>query len=559
MEHRPSWIRRAVVYQVYIRSFADANGDGVGDIAGIRARLGYLRSLGIDAVWITPWFPSPMEDGGYDVADYRGIDPLFGSIAEATELFAAAHEAGLRVLLDLVPNHTSARHPWFEAALGAPPGSMERGRYLFRDGRGPDGAEPPNNWQSAFGGSAWTRLTAAERAEGAGPQWYLHSFAPGQPDLDWSNAEVVDEFEAVLRHWFDLGVDGFRIDVASGLAKAAGLPDGGPPGDRDPGAAPLPHPQWDQDDVHEIYRRWRAIADGFPEPKVFIGEVHAPTPERLARYLVPDELHGAFCFPFLKSAWDAAALRGRIDEARTALAAVGALPTWVLANHDETRQVTRFARDGVLDPADPGPPLDPEEVARGRRRARAAALLMLALPGTASLYQGEELGLPEVSDLPDDALQDPIWTRSGNRIRGRDGCRVPIPWSAAGPPYGYGPAGSTPWLPQPPGWGDLSVERQEGDPDSTLSLYRAAIAVRRDHPGFRDESFRWVDGRAEVLEFERGGGVRCVVNIGTEAVPLPASRTTLVTSAPTEGDRLPVDAACWYAPSDDAPSAGPDR
>ena len=399
-----TWWRGAVVYQVYLRSFADGNGDGLGDLAGLRSRLPYLVDLGVDAIWINPWYPSPMVDAGYDVSDYRSVDPRFGSLADAEALLAEAHQAGLRVLLDIVPNHTSDQHPWFQAALAAGPGSPERERYLFRPGRGHGGEEPPNDWASVATSPAWTRVTEPDGRPG---EWYLHLFTPEQPDLDWTHPEVRADFEKTLGFWFDRGVDGFRIDVAHSLAKQEGLPDlaGGPGG----------HPAWDRDEVHQIYREWRAIADAYPEPRVFVAEAWVDQPERLARYVRPDELHTAFNFFFLTSPWRAASLRQAIDETLVEHAAVGAPPTWVLSNHDTARHLSRYARQPT---SERGVNLRhllgrPADLALGTRRARAAALLLLALPGGAYVYQGEELGLPEVEDLPVEALDDPVWERSG--------------------------------------------------------------------------------------------------------------------------------------------------
>lgn len=536
-----AWWRRAVVYQVYIRSFADGDGDGIGDIAGIRSRLPYLRDLGVDAIWITPWYPSPFVDGGYDVADYLDIDPRLGDLAGAEALIADAHALGLRVLLDLVPNHTSDRHPWFQAALASLPGSAERARYLFRDGRGPGGAAPPNDWRSGFGGSAWTRVT---EAHGRPDQWYLHLFAAEQPDLDWTNVEVRTEFASILRCWFDRGVDGFRIDVAHALAKDPDLPDLGEDPDRHPRVG-APHPHWDRDEVHDVYRGWRAIANGYPGERMFIGEIHVMTPEQLGRYLRPDELHTAFVFAFMRAPWDAARLRAVIDETLDAHRSVGAPPTWVLSNHDETRHVTRFGRPftGIRDRAvDDGQPVD---LALGTRRARAAALLMLALPGGACLYQGEELGLPEVEDLPEAVLQDPLWTRSGHTIRGRDGCRVPLPWSGRAAPYGFGPPGSEPWLPQPADWADRTVEAQVAAPGSMLALYRAALALRRGHRGFAGEGFAWRDAPPAVLRFVRDAGVECLVNLGSQPVAMPSGARVLLASRTLDDGLLATDCAAW--------------
>ncbi len=549
----PDWWRDAVIYQLYIRSFADGDGDGIGDIAGMRSRLPYLRDLGVDAVWVNPWFPSPMADGGYDVADYRDIDPLFGTMADADAFITEAHALGLRVLLDIVPNHTSDRHPWFQAALDSPAGSRERERYIFRDGRGPGGTEPPTDWESIFGGPAWTRTTDPDGTPG---QWYLHLFAPEQPDLDWSEPEVGDEFAAILRFWYERGADGFRIDVAHGLVKDPELPDLGPkpvPGSREAAAATArPHPYWDRDGVHDVYRRWRAIADEYGD-KPFVAEVFLDDPERMARFVRPDELHTVFDFRFLQAGWDPAAVRAAIDDGRSVLGSVGAPPTWVLSNHDQTRHVTRLGRpsallgpDAFLPAGADRPAPDPTDVALGRRRARAAVLLMLGLPGSVYLYQGEELGLEEVEDVPDELRQDPTWFRSGHTIRGRDGCRVPLPWSGTEPPFGFGPPGSTPWLPQPPTWRDLTAAAQAGDPDSFLELYRAAIRIRRSHPAVRGSGIAWLPAPDRVLRFARPGGLEVIVNLGPDPIDLPPGRTVLLASDRlSDAGRLPADAAVW--------------
>jgi alpha-glucosidase len=544
-----AWWRTAAIYQIYIRSFADGNADGIGDIAGIRSRLPYLASLGVDAIWITPWYASPMADGGYDVADFRAIAPEFGTLAEAEAMVAEAHQHGLRVILDIVPNHTSDRHEWFEAALQADPGSPERERYWFRPGRGPDGALPPNDWVSVFGGPAWTRLLDDE---GVPEEWYLHLFAPEQPDLNWTNPEVRNEFEDILRFWFDRGVDGFRIDVAHGLAKHAALPDIGLD-EEELLAQPdsTDHPHWDRDEVHEIYRDWRRLADSYAETpqgrRVFVAEAWVRTEsDRLARYLRPDELHTAFNFDFLRCAWDAAALRTSIDHHLGCLADVGAPATWVLSNHDVPRHVTRYGRANTALRWSRGSET-PADVALGTRRARAAALLMLALPGGAYVYQGEELGLPEVEDLPVEALQDPIWTRSGHTVRGRDGCRVPLPWSGDGPALGFTSAIS--WLPQPAAWTKLSVEAQTGDAASMLELYRSALGLRRSLPALSSTSLRWREEEPEgVLAFDRGPGFRCVVNLTDGPVQLPAYDGILLASnalAAGAPDLLPADTAVW--------------
>ncbi|MFJ2929906.1 alpha-amylase family glycosyl hydrolase [Streptomyces massasporeus] len=540
------WWRSAVIYQVYIRSFADGNGDGVGDIAGIRSRLPYLKSLGVDAIWINPWYKSPMADHGYDVADFREIDPMFGTLDDAERLIEEAHELGIRVIPDIVPNHTSDRHAWFRAALEAGPGSPERERYVFRPGRGAGGAQPPNDWVSCFGGPAWTRLPDGE--------WYLHLFAPEQPDLNWEHPEVRAEFESILRFWFGRGVDGFRIDVAHGLVKHPELPDlplRREPDDEGP-RQHLDHPHWDRDEVHEIYRSWRRVADEFPGDRSFVAEAWADTPERLAAYVRPDGLHTAFNFDFLMSSWDPKDLRSVIDGSLGMLGAVGAPATWVLSNHDVMRHPSRYGRRAVKrwvanESYRPDGPLDLE---LGTRRSRAAALLMLALPGGAYVYQGEELGLPEAEDLPESVLQDPTWERSGRTDRGRDGCRVPIPWTSEGTTaFGFSPEGATgePWLPQPADWGGFSVAAQSGDTTSMLELYRAALRVRRGHPALGDGTMTWLDTPEGVLAFARDPGFVCLVNLSAEPYDLPAHSAVLLASGPLANGRVETDQAVWLA------------
>ncbi len=543
------WWRSAVIYQVYIRSFADGNGDGIGDIAGLRSRLRYVAALGIDALWINPWYPSPMKDGGYDVSDFRAIEPVFGTLDEAKAMLGEAHDLGLRVLLDIVPNHLSDQHTWFQEALAAGPGSRERARFVFRDGRGRGGSEPPNDWMSNFGGPAWDRVIETDGRPG---QWYLHLFTPEQPDLDWTHPDVREEFDETMRFWFELGVDGFRIDVAHGLAKAKGLPDVGsivwPPVT----AEVVDHPHWDRDEVHEIYRSWRLLADTYDDPRVFVAEAWVHNPKRLARYVRADELHTAFNFDFLLAPWDADAMRASIVAALGAHEAVGAPATWVLSNHDTVREVSRYARPQDVRPlrtlndvADL-----PADYSLGRRRARAAALLMLALPGGAYVYQGEELGLAEVEDLPEDVLQDPGWEQSGRTERGRDGCRVPIPWSGNEPPFGFSPddASAPPWLPQPRSWGELTAEAQTGDERSMLELYRRALAIRRGRPALGDGTLRWSDAPDGALAFARDPGFVCVVNFSCDPVPMPVGATVLIASGPlTEDGRVPADTSVWLA------------
>ncbi|MQA81326.1 MAG: alpha-amylase [Streptosporangiales bacterium] len=513
------WWRDAVIYEVYPRSFADANGDGVGDLAGIRARIPYLADLGVDAVWLTPFYTSPQADHGYDVADYRDVDPLFGTLADFDDLVADAHAMGIRVIVDIVPNHTSAEHPWFRKALADGPGSPARERYLFRPGGGRNGGQPPNNWQSVFGGPAWTRVPDGE--------WYLHLFAPEQPDLNWRHREVGAEFEATLRFWLDHGADGFRVDVAMGMYKDEALPSltreftTGPRNQRQRDG----HPHWHRPEVHDVYRDWRRILDSYPGDRMGVTEAWAPDPDVLARYVRADQLQQTFNFALQLAPWSAAAFREVIGETSRACAAVGAAPTWVLSSHDAVRHVTRYG-DGAI----------------GLARGLAGLLLVLALPGSTYLYQGEELGLSQV-DVPDDARQDPMYFRPGSD-KGRDGCRVPLPWSGASAPYGFSTDGVAPWLPQPAGWAGRTAADQEADPASVLAFYRTALRVRREHVHGRNERFDWLDLPRGVLGFDRDG-LRCVVNFGSRAVRLPAHREVLLTSGPLADGRLPGNTAAW--------------
>lgn len=493
-----AWWEDAVFYEIYVRSFADASGDGVGDLEGIRSRLPYLRELGVDALWLTPFYPSPGADHGYDVADYADVDPLFGTLADFDALVADAHALGLRVIADLVPNHTSSEHPWFRNAL-ADGSHPDRARYVFRPGR--DGG-PPNNWPSNWGGPAWT----LDEASG---EWYLHLFAPEQPDLDWDSPAVREDFERIVRFWLDRGLDGFRIDVAYGLYKDRELRD-----EREPFPQSMFASDWrtsiDQPEVHDVYRRWRRLTDGYAGEPVLVGEVVFSDPRRVAPYVRPDELHMAFNFSLVFQPWDAAALRASIEETLATLPVV----TWVLENHDVTRIVTRF----------------------GERQARAAALLLLALPGPVFLYQGQELGLEEV-DLPDAVRQDPIFRRMRGVRKGRDGCRVPLPWSD-GPP-GFGFSAADPWLPMPATWTERTVERQRDDDTSPLALYRRALALR----GGLGDGFAWLESPPGTLVFARGDAV-CAVNVDGAPLPLPAGEL-LIASEPLPANELPAGTAAW--------------
>ncbi|MFN8033695.1 MAG: glycoside hydrolase family 13 protein [Mycobacterium sp.] len=514
MTAEPDWWTNAIFYQIYPRSFADGDGDGVGDLGGVVAHLDHLSSLGIDAVWLNPVTVSPMADHGYDVADPRDVDPLFGGLDALDRLIEQAHARGIRVTMDLVPNHTSSQHSWFQAALAAAPGSAERERYIFRDGQGPSGERPPNNWVSVFGGPAWTRV-----ADG---QWYLHLFDAEQPDLNWDNPEVFEDLAKTLRFWLDRGVDGFRIDVAHGMSKPPGLPDMTNPdiemlrsGDDDP--------RFNHEGVHDIHRGIRSVLDDYPHA-VTIGEIWVFDNEDFAKYLRPDELHMGFNFRLVRAEFDAASIHGAIENALAAASIEDASPTWTLSNHDVDREVTRYG-DGAV----------------GLARARAMAMVMLALPGAVFVYNGEELGLPNV-ELPDEVLQDPVWERSGHTERGRDACRVPMPWSGSAPPFGFSSNPDT-WLPIPPQWASLTVARQQADPASTLSFFRSVLHLRRNAFHFTENDVEWLQLGAGVLAFF-SGGVLCVLNTGAAAVPLPAG-TVIASSAPVSGGALPPDSAAW--------------
>ncbi|MGH3361579.1 MAG: glycoside hydrolase family 13 protein [Nocardioides sp.] len=522
-----TWWRHAVCYEVYVRSFADSDGDGIGDLPGITSRLPYLRDLGVDALWITPFYSSPQKDHGYDVADYRDVDPLFGQLADADHLIERAHALGLRVIVDLVPNHSSDQHAWFQAALAAGPGSPERARYVFRDADPDDPERRPNNWRSVFGGPAWTQVPDG--------QWYLHLFDSTQPDFDWRNPEVAEMFEDVLRFWLDRGVDGFRIDVAHGLFKAEGMPDQERPSAHENSggsaisegemvaAPPADDPMWDQPEVHDVYRRWHHILEEYDGDRMAVAEAWTPTPESMARYVRPDELSQAFNFAWLLAPWSAPAFAEVITGTLEAVQPVGASPTWVLSNHDVVRHRTRYG-GGEL----------------GLARARAAILTMLALPGSAYVYQGEELGL-EQADVEPENRSDPSWFRTGEA--GRDGCRVPIPWGGSEPPFEFGPGTGQPWIPQPAEWKGLTVEAQADDPSSTLSFYREALAHRRAFATTAGETVTMLSLGPDVLAFARGP-LTVVLNCGTAPVDLPDGEVVFG-SARLRGGHLPPDAAVW--------------
>lgn len=520
-DQEPTWWRSSVIYQVYPRSFRDFDGDGVGDLAGITAELDQLAELDIDALWLSPFYPSPQLDGGYDVSDYCDVDPAFGTLADFDALVTAADALSIRVIIDLVPNHCSAEHVLFRQALATDPGSPERDLFIFRDGHGASGELPPNNWQSHFGGPAWTRIMESDGREG---QWYLHLFDSSQPDFNWDNELVRLEFERVLRFWLDRGVAGFRVDVAHALIKAEGLPDWG--GRADGGSTPgypfTDAPMFGQQRIHEIYRRWREVLAEYDGERILCAEASVDPLDRLADWVRPDQMHQTFNFSYLAAPWDATELRQIITSSLEAFDAVGAPTTWVLSNHDVVRHTTRLAlgKDSPRPGDGRGPEDEQPDHDLGARRARAASLFMLGLPGGVYLYQGEELGLPDHTTMPHEFRQDPSYHRTGGERLGRDGCRVPLPWTRTGDSLGYSPTGKS-WLPQPTDWSQLSREVQREDPDSTLSLYRSALALRRFH-ALGSGSLAWAEDfmSQECISF-LNNDVLVLLNTGTSNVEVP--------------------------------------
>jgi alpha-glucosidase len=542
------WWEHAVVYQVYVRSFADSDGDGIGDLEGVRRRLDHIVDLGADAIWLNPINPSPQRDHGYDVADYFGIEPAYGDLAGFDRLVADAATRGLRVLMDIVPNHCSDQHPWFRAAVAAAPESDERARFYFRDGKG-DG-DPPNNWQAAFGGSAWTFV------DGDDSQWYLGTFTPYQPDWDHEHPAVQALFADVLRFWADRGVEGFRVDAVHPVGKAPGLPDAPPlgPGEYNPFSYYRP-------EGHAVWRRWRQVLDGYVSEHpgrdlMMVAETYAPRhPELVAEYTRPDEFHQCFAFDLLLSPWHAPSMRRAIGEAFLHVLPQGNWPTFALNNHDAERVVTRLGTRGITQPeAWTGSNLhniDGEfDLDAGTRCARAAAGLLLGLPGATYLYQGEELGLPEVLDLPDELRQDPVFAGTGGLHKGRDGCRIPLPWTAdPDGSHGFSPAGgAAPWLPQPSDWGRFALDAQTGDDSSMLALYRRLIAARREH--LDGTGVELLDTDDDVLVLRRGDVlVACNVGAAPAEVAAAAGLTPVITTAPDGrlDSVVPGDTTVWFA------------
>ena len=537
------WWRDAVVYQVYPRSFADSDGDGMGDLPGITSRLPHLRDLGVDAIWLSPFYTSPQKDGGYDVADYTDVDPRFGSLADADALIARAHELGLRVIVDIVPNHSSDQHELFRRAIEGGPDAPERDLYVFAEGRGENGEEPPNNWTSIFHGPAWTRITEADGTPGP---WYLHIFDTSQPDWNWEHPAVHELFRDVLRFWLDRGADGFRVDVAHGMVKPEGLPDAEVNAE---GLIDIPEGEvpvyFDNDGVLEIYREWRPILDSYEGERMMVLEAWIPE-HRLPLYIGPEEAHQSFNFGFLQARWGVETMRAAIEKPLALADAVGAPTTWVLSNHDVIRHATRY---GFPPEHRFGEGLSREEIPDaqlGLLRARAATLLMLSLPGSAYLYQGEELGLPEVADIPDELREDPSHKRAG--VPGRDGCRVPLPWTGDAPAFGFSPTGES-WLPQPEVFGELAVDRQTGVEGSTLEMYRRALRLRRELGlGRPDAPVEFLEDLAGGLLGLTRGEVVVLVNTAEQTLPLPAGledAELLVASGPVEPGTVPADGALW--------------
>ncbi|ALE05211.1 alpha-amylase [Arthrobacter sp. ERGS1:01] len=542
-----NWWRQAAVYQIYPRSFNDANNDGLGDIKGITAKVPYLRELGLDAVWLSPFYPSELADGGYDVADYRNVDPKLGTLADFDEMAAALHAAGLKIIVDIVPNHSSDQHAWFQEALAAEKGSAARARYIFRDGTGENGELPPSDWGSIFGGPAWTQV-----ADG---QWYLHLFASEQPDFNWDNREIRDDFLKTLRFWSDRGVDGFRIDVAHALSKDLSEPL--------PNKAGLQrleklhngsNPLWDRDQVHEIYAEWRALFNEYTPPRTAVAEAWVDQSRR-ARYASPTSLGQAFNFDLLMADFEAASFASIVTKNLAEANATGASSTWVFSNHDVVRHATRYGLPALAaaDNAEDGKTQDGKawllaggdesalDRELGLRRARAATLFMLGLPGSAYLYQGEELGLHEVAQIADADRQDPAFFRNKGIEVGRDGCRVPLPWTATDTSFGFGEA--TAHLPQPAWFADAAVSVQDTAADSTLNLYRKALELRRHLQGA--EQLDWVENaNPDVLHFARPDGWNVVTNFGATAVELPAG-TVALSSVPLVDGKLPAAATAW--------------
>ncbi|CAN2169377.1 AmyA Glycosidases [Candidatus Nanopelagicaceae bacterium] len=550
-----NWWRQAVIYQIYPRSFKDSNGDGIGDIKGITSQIDYLSSLNVDAVWLSPFYPSALADGGYDVDDYRDVDPKLGSLADFDEMLSKLHEVGIRVFVDIVPNHSSNRHEWFKEAIAAEPGSAARNRYIFRDGKGPNGELPPTNWPSHFAPSAWSHESTQG---GKFNQWYCHLFAPEQPDFNWDNREIEDDFLKTLKFWADRGVDGFRIDVAHALKKdlseplkdQARYPD---LVNRKPDENIL----FDRDEVHEIYKEWRQLFNQYDPPRVAVAESYVPA-DRLALYASPEELGQAFNFELLNANFNAHEYKTVVDRAFKQAQSIGSSTTWCLNNHDQMRPATKYGLLPTVDQirwknsAGTTSPIDAE---LGLRSAIAASMFIMALPGCTYIYQGEELGLQEVLGIPEDQIQDPQYLRNHKVDVGRDGCRVPLPWTATGPSYGFGTGGSH--LPQPQWFSEWSIEGESKDSESPLSIFRKALALRKELVA--PEEMTWHEtGNLHVLHFSRPNGWHCITNFGRghfdltgkgeilhASGPLSEAGIYLVHGVETSGNDLPPATTVW--------------
>ena len=541
------WWRSGVIYQIYPRSFADSNGDGLGDLKGITSKLDSLATLGIDAIWLSPFYSSPQKDGGYDVSDYIAVDPIFGTLSDFDNLLEKSHALGIRLMIDLVPNHSSDQHEWFKRALAAKPGSPERAFYHFKDGLGENGELPPNNWVSMFGGPAWTRVTESDGKPG---QWFVHLFDSSQPDLNWANPEVQLEFEKILKFWLDRGVDGFRVDQPHAMAKAESLPDH--PYVKEAGAGFIEGrenpPMWFQEEVHEIFRKWRKILESYPGDRAMCGEAYVYPLSLMANWVRPDEFHQTFNFRFLDSGWDPKKLFDAINESFEAFDGVGAPSTWVLNNHDVIRHASRFGGDYGRATASDGigsgqPQPDP---VLGLQIAKGATLFMLGLPGASYLYQGEELGLPEHTTLENRYRQDPTFVRTNGARVGRDGCRIPLPWEPEGDSSGFSESGKS-WLPQPESYKELARSIQEKNPESTLSFYKAALDLRKQL-GLGEGSFNWLAGHQgpDTLGYENSD-VKVLYNFGKQPVDL-SNFEILISSEPLSGKQLATNQCVWVKP-----------
>jgi alpha-glucosidase len=537
------WWRQAVIYQIYPRSFADANGDGIGDLKGIISRVPYLKQLGVDAVWMSPFYPSALADGGYDVDDYRDIDPRIGTLAEFDELIDALHANGMRLIADIVPNHSGSGHKWFQEALKAAPGSPERDRFIFRDGKGENGEIRPSELASHFGPTAWTRITEPDGKPG---QWYMHLFASEQPDWNWDNEEVRADFRKTIKFWCDRGVDGFRVDVAHALVKD--LSNGHLPERQSYDVSVMKNDGtddlFDRDEVHKIYASWREIFNEYNPPRMAVAEawVHA---NRLPAYASEKGLGQSFSFDMLGAGWDAHRVHQLAANALQRAKENGSSNTWVLSNHDIIRHATRFGTDGQFDAGKwfKANRFNPKvNVKQGLERATAMTALLLALPGSTYLYQGEELGLQEAMEIPDELMQDPQFFRNPELGLSRDGCRVPLPWVANHKWFGFGEGGAH--LPQPEWYKNYAVDVEDADPNSTLNLYRKAIGLRK---GLETaEELTWIKHwlSKTTLHFKRPNGWHSITNFGAKAIKLPKGRV-LLSTLPLVGGKLPANATAW--------------